>query len=80
MNWNAYKQGQLAKSSHGYYFVFQKHHHEAGSNRWFIEYEPGTHAFGDHGMLTGRPHGFETFEEAQAYAEKDAEDTEKVLG
>ena len=79
MNWTPYKHGQLAQCSHGYYFVFQRHHHEAGPNRWFIEYEQGDHEFGDHGMLTGRPHGFDTLEEAQAYAEKNAEDTEKDL-
>jgi hypothetical protein len=57
MNWTPYKHGQLAKCSHGYYFVFQRHHHEAGPDRWFIEYEQGADEFGDHGMLTGRPHG-----------------------
>ena len=79
MNWTPYKHGHLAKCSHGYYLVFQKHH-EAGSNRWFIEYEQGDHAFGDHGMLTGRPHGFDTLEGAQAYAEKNAEDVGGNIG
>ena len=68
MNWTPYKHGQLAKCSHGYYFVFQRHHHEAGPDRWFIEYEQGADEFGDHGMLTGRPHGFDTLEGARAYA------------
>ena len=79
MNWKPYKQGQLAKCNHGYYFVYQKFHHEVGSNRWFIKYEPGTHAFGEKATLTGNPRGFKTLEEAHAHSEKNAEDTERAL-
>jgi hypothetical protein len=31
-------------------------------------------------MLTGLPHGFDTLEEAQAYAEKNAEDVGGNIG
>jgi len=46
----------------------------------FTEYEPGSDVFGENGILTGNAHGFQTFEEALAYCEKDADEVGRHLG
>ena len=65
---------------HGYYFVYLQFDEEKRADRWFTEYEPGDQVFGENGTLTGNVHGFQTFEEAQAYCEKDAEVVGRHLG
>jgi hypothetical protein len=77
--WSVYKYGYLLKCSHGYYFVYLQFSQEQTADRWVTEYEAGSHYFGEKGMLTGKLHGFETFEEAKAYCEKDAQDLEGML-
>jgi hypothetical protein len=79
LKWSVYKYGYLLKCSHGYYFVYLAFDEEEGADRWFTEYESGAVLFGENGILTGKVHGFHTFEEAHAYCEKDAEDVEKML-
>jgi hypothetical protein len=79
LKWDIYKYGYLGKGSHGYYFVYLQFDEEERADRWFTEYEAGADAFGENGILTGKVHGFETFEKAQAYCEKDAQDLENFL-
>jgi hypothetical protein len=79
MNWNPYKRGYLAKSGHGYYFVYRQFDHEERSDRWFTEYEGGVGKYREQGHLTGKPHGFDSIEDAKAFCEKDARDLESML-
>jgi hypothetical protein len=73
LKWTGYKYGYLLKSNHGYYFVYLQFDEEKRVDRWFTEYEAGSDVFGENGILTGSAHGFQSFEEAQEYCEKDAE-------
>jgi hypothetical protein len=68
------------KTNHGYYFVYLQFDEEKRADRWFTEYEAGEHIFGEGGILTGSAHGFQTFQEARAYCEKDAKDVARNLG
>jgi hypothetical protein len=79
LKWTVYKYGYLLKSNHGYYFVFLQFGEEERADRWFTEYEAGGHIFGDNGIITGNVHGFQTFEEAQAYCEKNAKDLDGMF-
>jgi hypothetical protein len=78
--WTVYKYGYLKKCNHGYYFVYLQFDEEERTDRWFTEYEPGSDVFGENGILTGNAHGFQTFEEARAYCEKDADEVGRHLG
>jgi hypothetical protein len=73
LKWTGYKYGYLLKSNHGYYFVYLQFDEEKRADRWFTEYEARSGVFGENGILTGSAHGFQSFEEAQEYCEKDAE-------
>ena len=37
--WQAYGLGHLAKSIHGYHFVYRNFDNEMKTNRWFAKYE-----------------------------------------
>jgi hypothetical protein len=81
LRWTVYKNGYLLKCNHGYYFVYLQFDEEERVDRWFTEYEPDGHGvFSEHGSVTGNVHGFQTFEEARAHCEKDAEDVGRHLG
>jgi hypothetical protein len=73
LKWTVYKCGFLLKCNHGYYSVYLAFDEEERADRWFTGYEPGGVAFRDNSFLIGNVHGFQTFEEAQAYCEKDPE-------
>ena len=80
LRWTVYKYGYLLKCNHGYYFVYLQFDEEERADRWFTEYEAGGVVFGENGDITGNVHGLRTFEETQAYCEKDAEDVGRHLG
>jgi hypothetical protein len=76
--WTVYKYGYLMKCNYGYYFVYLQFDKEERADRWFTEYEPGSDVFGENGTLNA--HGFQTFEEALAHCEKDADEVGRHLG
>jgi hypothetical protein len=71
--------GELAKCKHGHYFIYKKFSDQAGADRWFAKYEPGTHRYGEHGQLTGNIQGFETREKALRDCEENANVMAKAL-
>jgi hypothetical protein len=79
MNWKSYKEGYLAKSGHGYYFVYEKFNHEMGEKRWFLEYEAGLAPFSESGQLAGNVRGFQSLEDAKQAGEKNAKAIEDAL-
>ena len=79
VEWMSYKTGELAKCKHGYYFTYKKFSDQAGTDRWFAEYEPGADQYGEHGQLTGNIQGFETREEARRDCEENASVMAKEL-
>jgi hypothetical protein len=72
MQWSHYKDGLLARSSEGYFFLFNRFDTELGAKRWFAKYEPGIHFFADKGALIGKRHGYITLAEAKFEAEQTA--------
>jgi hypothetical protein len=79
MEWNQYKDGQLAKCEHGHYFIYKKWSDEQGGERWFAEYEPGNDQYAEQGRMTGNIQGFKTVEEAQRDCEENALAMTKAL-
>ena len=75
MEWNEYKNGYLAKTRNGYYFLYEGFHHEKGGHRWFLKYDPDTLEYqgGDQINL----HGFESLIEAKIAAEEFSKETDK---
>jgi len=75
MEWNEYKNGYLAKTRNGYYFLYEDFNHEKGDHRWFLKYDPDTLEYqgGDQINL----HGFESLIEAKNAAEEFSKETDK---
>jgi hypothetical protein len=64
MRWQQQENGYLAKTEHGFFFLYNELEH------WFVEYEPGVQF---HGVVEGQPlnlRGFSTLEEAKNAGEE----------
>jgi hypothetical protein len=79
MEWSPYRHGDIAKSNHGYYFIYKRFIHEKKAYRWFTEYEDETDAFGKRGHPIGNLHGYESVEEAKAACEKSAKKGDEIF-
>ena len=63
---------------HGFYIIYRTFDDELGRSRWFVEYESGADR-SENRNPTGNAEGYESFEIAQVYCEKDAQELECML-
>ena len=74
MEWNEYKNGYLAKTRNGYYFIFQDSNDEKGGSRWFLKYDPDTLEYQGGDLIGLR--GFESLDEAKDQAQAFSKETD----
>jgi hypothetical protein len=61
MELTPYKQGYIAKSRRGYYFIYKSD----GGDRWYVNFESGTDRYSESGTPVATLFGFRSLEEAK---------------
>jgi hypothetical protein len=74
MEWNEYKNGYLAKTRNGYYFIYEEFNSGKVGSRWFLKYDPDTLEYQGGDLIN--LHGFESLDEAKAQAQEFSKETD----
>jgi hypothetical protein len=74
MEWKEYKNGYLAKTRNGYYFIYEDSGAEKAGGRWFLKYDPDTLEYQGGDLINLR--GFESLDEAKDQARKFSKETD----
>ncbi len=70
MKWEEHENGFLAQADHGFFFIYEEF------ERWYVEYEPGTEAYGNEESVPLVVSGFATLGKAKTAADKYSRDLE----
>jgi hypothetical protein len=73
MEWEEHKNGYLAKTEHGFFFLYEE------SDHWYVEYEPGAEFYGDVESQPLNLRGFATPEEGKKAADEYSKDLDEPL-
>ena len=73
MQWEEHENGYLAKTEHGFFFLYEV------SDLWYVEYEAGAEVYGDVESQPLNLRGFATVEGAQKAAEDYSKDQDEPL-
>ena len=73
MEWNEYKNGYLAKTRNGYYFIYEDFNCEKCGNRWFLKYDPDTLEYQGGDLINLQ--GFESLNDAKDQAKEFSKET-----
>jgi hypothetical protein len=71
MEWEEHENGYLAKTEHGFFFLYEEFEH------WYVEYETGAEPNGDEESQPLNLRGFATLEEAKNAAEEYSKDLDE---
>jgi hypothetical protein len=74
MEWNVYKNGYLAKTRNGYYFIYEDSNSEKGGARWFLKYDADTLEYQGGDLIDLR--GFGSLSEAKDQAQQFSKETD----
>jgi hypothetical protein len=72
MEWEEHKNGYLAKTEHGFFFLYEE------IENWYVEYEPGADVYGDVESQPLNLRGFATLEEAKNAADEYSKDLDQT--
>jgi hypothetical protein len=71
MEWEEHENGYLAKTEHGFFFLYEE------SDHWYVEYEAGAEFYGDVESQPLNLRGFATAEEGKKAAEEYSKDLDE---
>jgi hypothetical protein len=73
MEWEEHENGYLAKTEHGFFFLYEE------SDHWYVEYEAGAEFYGDVESQPLNLRGFATANEGKKAAEEYSKDLDLPL-